>query len=44
MNRKSNTPTFNLVTGNKNDRGRQGECQEMQERDSNSSPGLEIQK
>lgn len=44
MNRKSNTPTFYLVTGSKNDRGRQGECQEMQERDSNNSSGLEIHK
>lgn len=44
VNRKSNTPTFNLVKGNKNDRGRQGECQEMQERDRQNSPGLKIQK
>lgn len=44
MNRKSSTPTFILVTGYKNDRGRQEEYQEMQERDSNNSPGLEIYK
>lgn len=44
VNRKSNTPTFSLVTGCKNDRGRQEECQEMQKRDSNYSPGLEIHK
>lgn len=39
LNKKSNISTFNLVTGNKNDRGRQGECQEMQERDRTTAQG-----
>lgn len=44
VNRKGNTPSFNLVKGKRMIGEWQGGCQQMQERDSNNSPGLEIQK